>query len=485
MFNVFIFLLNILFKSKFNFKKENMKTIKYLTKFTAIIAFAVITFSCSDDDDDNVTMMDPETITELAIASADLSILVEALTIANLAETLNQPGEYTVFAPTNAAFTAFLAQNNIPSLGDVPVDVLTQILLNHVIIGENVSTSLSTGYVSTLATQGDTELNLSMFVNTSNGVVLNGVSNVVTPDIDATNGIIHVVDAVIGLPTVVDHALANPSFESLVAALSAADGDLVSVLNGEGTFTVLAPDNNAFASFLNGTALGDVPTDALANILLNHVLGSVVTSTDLVGLGTGYTNTLATGPNANNLSLYFNTTNGVTFNGVSSVAAADVVTTNGVIHAVDAVIDIPTVVTFALADPSFSTLVSALTSLTPNTDFATILSDNEALFTVFAPVNAAFDALDSIPGEDVLTQVLLHHVIGDLNVTSGNLTPNGNTVAPSLQGDNLTISLPGSGSNIADLTDGAGNSDIGIVAVDVQAGNGVIHVINKVALPNL
>ena len=110
---------------------------------------------------------------------------------------------------------------------------------------------------------------------------------------------------------------------------------------------------------------------------------------------------------------------------------------------------------------------------------------SEGPFTVFAPTNAAFEALASIPGESVLTQVLLHHVIGDANVRSGDLTPNGNTVAPSLEGDNLTISLPGSGDNIANMTDGSGNSDIGIVAVDVQAGNGVIHVINKVAIPAL
>ncbi len=461
-----------------------MKNFKRTLMILPLAAIFFIVASCSNDDDDNIVML-PETITELAAATPDLSILVDALTRANLTETLNQPGSYTVFAPTNAAFSAFLSQNNISSLGDVPVDVLTNILLNHVVIGENNSTSLSTGYVSTLATKGGTDLNLSMFIDTSNGVALNGVSKVVTADIDATNGIIHIVDAVIGLPTVVDHALANPAFQSLVAALGAADGDLVTVLSGEGSFTVLAPDNNAFTTFLNGTALGDVPTDALANILLNHVLGSVVTSSDLTGLGAGYTKTLASGPNGNQLSLYFNTSNGVTFNGISSVTAADVVTSNGIIHAINSVIDIPTVVTFALADPNFSTLVSALTTLTPATDFASILSDNGALFTVFAPVNAAFDALESIPGEDVLTQVLLHHVIGNLNVTSSDLTPNGNTVAPSLHGDNLTISLPGSGSNIANMTDGAGNSDIGIVAVDVQAGNGVIHVINKVAIPNL
>ncbi|MCF8272534.1 MAG: fasciclin domain-containing protein [Flavobacteriaceae bacterium] len=460
-----------------------MKSQSILTKFAFIAILSFITLSCDNDDNDNV--MQPETITELAVATPQLSILVDALNRANLATTLNQPGTFTVFAPTNDAFTAFLAANNFASLTDIPTDVLTQVLLNHVIAEKFPSTSLSTGYVNTLATQTGSNLNLSMFIDTSAGVKLNGVSNVTLPNIEATNGIIHIVDAVIGLPTIVDQALANPAFSSLVAALSAADGDLVNVLSGEGTFTVLAPDNDAFTAFLDGTALGDVPTDALANILLNHVLGSVVKSTDLVSLEAGYTNTLATGPGMNNLSLYFNTSNGVTFNGVASVSAADVVTTNGIIHAIDAVMPIPTVVTFAVADPNFSTLVTALTTLTPATDFATILSDTEALFTVFAPTNDAFSALASIPEETVLTQVLLHHVIGDANVTSGDLTPNGNTVAPSLEGDNLTITLPGTGDNIADLTDGSDNSDIGIIKVDVQAGNGVIHVINKVAIPTL
>jgi transforming growth factor-beta-induced protein len=460
-----------------------MKLLSKLTKFTFLGILSIITLACDNDDDKIV--MQPETITEIAAATPELSVLVDALTRANLANTLNQAGSYTVFAPTNDAFTAFLTANNFSSLNDVPSTVLTQVLLNHVIAEKLPSNSLSTGYVNTLATQTGTDLNLSMFVDTTSGVKLNGVSTVSTVDIEATNGIIHIVDAVIGLPTIVDQALANPAFSSLVAALSAADGNLVSVLNGEGTFTVLAPDNDAFASFLNGTSLGDVPTDALANVLLNHVLGSIVTSTDLVELGSGYTNTLATGPGMNNLSLYFNTTDGVKFNGISSVTAADVVTTNGIIHAIDAVIPIPTVVTFAVADSNFSTLVSALTTLTPATDFVSILSDPNALFTVFAPTNAAFSALASVPEESVLTQVLLHHVIGDANVTSSDLTPNGDTVAPSLEGDNLTITLPGTGNNIADLTDGSGNSDIGIVKVDVQAGNGVIHVINKVAIPSL
>lgn len=271
-----------------------------------------------------------------------------------------------------------------------------------------------------------------------------------------------------------------------------ADGDLVDVISGDGPFTILAPDNDAFASFLDGTPVGDVNTAVLAQILLNHVLSGSVTAANLQALDSGYTSTSASGPGMNPLSLYFNTTGSVRFNGTSEVTTADVVGTNGVIHILDNVIDLPTVVTFAAADPNFSTLVDALTTLTPGTDFVNILSRTEGSnadginpeYTVFAPTNAAFDMLSAIPEETVLTQVLLHHVVSEANVRSGDLTPNGDTVAGTLEGDNITITLPGSGDNIADVTDGSGNSDIGIIAVDVQATNGVIHVLNKVMIPD-
>ena len=257
-------------------------------------------------------------------------------------------------------------------------------------------------------------------------------------------------------------------------------------------FTVLAPDNDAFTTFLDGAPLGGIDTSVFSQVLLNHVIiGANVLSGDLIESGAGYANTGASGPGGNALSLYYNTSDGVTFNGISSVTAADIVGMNGVIHAVDTVIDIPTVVTFAAADPNFSTLVEALTTLTPGTDFASILSRTTGSnadginpdFTVFAPTNDAFDALGTIPGEAVLTQVLLHHVISEANVTSGDLNNPGDTSAETLNGT-ISVTLPGTGGNIADVTDGAGNSDIGVIAVDVQAGNGVIHVVNKVMLPN-
>jgi transforming growth factor-beta-induced protein len=475
-----------------------MKNLKKLQKFMVLLLVMAVAFSCSDDDDDKMPVGD-QNIVEIALATPELTVLVQALSAAdgNLVNVLQGDGPFTVLAPTNSAFVAFLNANGFNSLDDVPTDVLAQILLNHVIMADVKSTdlaSLGSGYASGSSTNAAGD-NISIYFNASNGVRFNNTASVSTADIDASNGTIHIIDAVLGLPDIVDHAIANPAFSNLVTALGAADGNLVSVLQGDGPFTVLAPDNDAFATFLGGAPLGGVDTAVLSQILLNHVIvGSAIKAEDLVSLGAGYSNTAATGAGGNAMSIYFNTSDGVKFNGISSVFQADVVGTNGVIHAVDAVIDIPTVVTFAAADPNFSTLVTALTELTPNTDFVSILSRTEVgspvdginpNFTVFAPTNAAFAALESVPGETVLTQVLLHHVISEANITSSDLNNPGDTTGTTLEGDDITITLPGTGNNKANITDGSGATDIGVVAVDVQAGNGVIHVINKVMIPNL
>lgn len=475
-----------------------MKTSPNFFKTILATLVLVITFSCSDDDNGGPAPLPEQNIVEIALATPELATLVAALQAAdgNLVEVLSGDGPFTVLAPTNAAFVTFLAANGFNSLDEVPTDVLAEILLNHVISADITSGDLvasGAGYASTNAS-GAGGNNISIYFNTANGVRFNNASAVTDggADISASNGTIHIVDAVIPIPSIVAHAAANSEFSSLVTALGVADGDLIDVLSGDGPFTVLAPDNAAFETFLDGTPLGNVNTAVLSQILLNHVVEGVVTSSDLVGSGAGYTNTFATGPGDNDLSLYFNTSDGVIFNGISTVTTADVVGTNGIIHAVNTVIDIPTVVTFAAADPNFSTLVDALTTLTPGTDFVNILSRTEGSnadginpeFTVFAPTNDAFDALSEIPGEVVLTQVLLHHVVSEANITSADLTPNGDTTTPTLEGDDITITLPGTDPNIADVTDGAGNTGKGIIAVDVQAGNGIIHVLDAVLIPD-
>ena len=329
-----------------------------MLKMTAIFLVVLGTQSCSNDDDNNMVNPDPQNIVELAVATPELSSLVAALQAAdgNLVAVLSGPGPFTVLAPTNDAFAAFLSDNGFSSLSAVPTDVLSQILLNHVITGEVRSTDLpSEGYANTNAT-GAGGRNLSLYINTSSGVRFNNAGSVVAngADIEASNGVIHVIDGVLGLPSIVDHAAANPNFSTLVGALDGAG--LVGAVNGFTEGTVLAPVNDAFV------ALGTLPTGGeLTQTLLNHVIASNVFSDDLVSAGSGYTNTLGETMGGDNLSLYFNTDNGVRFNGISSVAQADVVATNGVIHAVDAVITLPTIATFATSNDSLSSLVAAFT----------------------------------------------------------------------------------------------------------------------------
>lgn len=286
--------------------------------------------------------------------------------------------------------------------------------------------------------------------------------------------------------TIVNLAVDSADLTSLVAALDRAN--LVSALNGEGPFTVLAPTNDAFAAFLsanNFNSLEDVPVDILTKVLLNHVISGSLISTDL---STGYANTLATSAASQTpLSIYVDTSNGVRFNGVSSVSAADILAVNGVIHKVDAVIGLPNIVTFATADPNFSTLVSALTRSDLTTDFVGVLSTDSATapapFTVFAPINDAFNRLLtelnlaslSEIDEPTLDVVLKYHVVGGANVLDSNLTDN--LTVSTLSGD-ITADISGG----ARLTDSSGRvSDI--IATNVQANNGVIHAINNVILP--
>lgn len=275
-------------------------------------------------------------------------------------------------------------------------------------------------------------------------------------------------------------ALVTPQLSSLVAALQAADGDLVNVLSGSGPFTVLAPTNEAFNAFLeaNNTTLEDIDKGLLAQVLLNHVIAGNVTSSNLTTAGSGYTSTSATGPGGNNLSLYFNTSSGVEFNGVSSVVTPDISATNGTVHIVDAVIGLPTVVTHAAANPNFITLVGLLDQQGLVT---TLDGTASSPFTVFAPSNDAFTAFETENHgvlasltSDQVTSVLTYHVVAGANVLSTGIPAGPITT---LETGTFTIT----GTTINDEAD----RDTNIVAFDVQGTNGVIHVISNVLLPQL
>ena len=444
---------------------------KNLFKTAFITLFVITVFSCSDDDD---TIFPPTstTIADFVVENPDYSSLLAALQKAELVETLSGNGPFTVFAPNNAAFNSFL---NGSSLDDIPVDQLKEVLLNHVLNASVTSGQITTGYMLNQAGFS------SYIVKSGNEVKINGAVTVTTADIERSNGVIHAVDMVIGIPTLLDFVSKDPNLSSLASVATDNSATVISALGDkDGDLTLLAPNNDAF------TTLGDISgltTTEVEQILLNHAITGKLQSSDL---STGYENTLATyGATSDNLSIYINTENEVSFNGISNVSLANIIAGNGVMHIVDAVITLPSVVTFATADANFSTLVSALTNLTPSTDFVAVLSTPEgtdpAPFTIFAPLNSAFDAI-TVPAENELIPILQHHVIAGNNVRSSDLT-NGLVTPATLEGGTLTVTIPGTNGAIANLTDGFGNTDIEILVVDVQASNGVIHAVGKVLIP--
>ncbi len=247
---------------------------------TLLAGTSLLTVSCNDDDDDNEPQI--VNIVETAQNNPDLSTLVEALVAAGLDDDLATQGPFTVFAPTNAAFAQFLTDNGFNSLDEVPVDVLTDVLLNHVLGGIEVpSADIDENgvYASTLLpTEFDGTAFVSLFARLDGGdVVINGGPAVTTADVEATNGTIHIVNGVINIPTVVDFATSSPGLTSLVAALTRGDlpTDFVDVLTMEGPYTVFAPTNQAFQDLLDSNPdwdeLGDINAATLDAVLKYHV----------------------------------------------------------------------------------------------------------------------------------------------------------------------------------------------------------------------
>lgn len=310
-----------------------------------IFLFLAFTFTSCDNDDDGMVeddMVQSNTIVDFVNNNDDYSSLAAAIDAAGLTATLEGSTDYTVFAPDNDAFAAFLSANGFASLDEVPTDLLTQLLLYHVQEGSIMSSDLTTDYIQSMATYGTSEEPLSMYINTDDGVTINGVSTVTTADIEVDNGVIHAVDAVIGLPDVTTFATADPNFSILVQALTREDSytfvETLQSTDAPAPFTVFAPIDSAFVALLDEletSSLDDIDADTLAAVLSYHVVaGANVRSTDLtdgmmvttlqgddftVNLGDDVTITDANGRTA-------------------TVIATDVQATNGVIHALDTVI---------------------------------------------------------------------------------------------------------------------------------------------------
>jgi uncharacterized surface protein with fasciclin (FAS1) repeats len=280
---------------------------------------------------------DAQSIVDIAVADGRFTTLVAAVEAAGLAETLSGEGQFTVFAPTDDAFAA-LPEGTVESLLEDPEGALTDILLYHVVDGAVPAETVVT-LDSATTLQGE---DVSIAV-VDGGVVLNDSANVIITDIEASNGIIHVIDSVIMPPSmtaeadaqsIVDIAVADGRFTTLVAAVEAAG--LAETLSGEGQFTVFAPTDDAFAALPEGTveSLLEDPEGALTDVLLYHVVDGAVMAEDVVGLSAA--------PTLQGQEISISVVDGQVFlNDTVQVIITDIMASNGVIHVIDGVLTPP------------------------------------------------------------------------------------------------------------------------------------------------
>lgn len=459
-----------------------------LLKTIGIIGLAAGLAACGSDDDDSPALTpEPEvnTVVDVAIDNGNFTTLVAALEATGLDETLDDPdGTFTVFAPTDDAF-ALLGEETINDLL-ADTDTLSDILLYHVVAGTEIDSSAAVGAAgTTIDMANDDEAGVSL----SGDNLLINLSMVTVADVEADNGVIHVIDAVMMPPTdrgepdqtIADITQGNENLSTLVAALDTAD--LVTTLDdSEGTFTVFAPTNAAF-EMLGAENIEALLNDqeALQNVLLQHVIaGAEVNSVNAYAANGTSVETAAT----TEVDVMITEGRELTVGG-ATVTMTDIYAINGVIHVIDAVIvgdlslPMPSIMDVARTNDDFETLVAALEA----TGLDQTLADMENNFTVFAPTDAAFDALEDgvldslLADTETLSDILLYHVIpGEPIMASAAIS-----VAES---DMSTIEMANG--------DMAGLSYVGeqlyintssIVTANLGAGNGVIHALDQVMMP--
>jgi transforming growth factor-beta-induced protein len=425
-----------------------------------------------------VPVMEKKDIVDTAVGAGTFKTLAAALTAAGLVDTLKGKGPFTVFAPTDDAF-AKLPKGTVEDLLKPENKAkLVSILTYHVVAG-----SVKAADVVKL-TSAKTVEGTDVKIKVDGANVMVNDAKVTATDIEASNGIIHVIDTVImpaammapALKDIVDTAVGAGSFKTLAAALTAAG--LVDTLKGKGPFTVFAPTDEAFAKLPKGTVedlLKPENKAKLVSILTYHVVAGSVKAADVVKL------TSAKTVEGTDVKIKVDGAN-VMVND-AKVTKTDIEASNGVIHVIDTVIMPAAMMTPAVKDivdtavgaGSFKTLAAALT--------AAGLVDTlkgKGPFTVFAPTDEAFAKLPKGTLEDLLkpenkaklVDILTYHVVPG-TVKAAEVVKHSSVAT--VEGKNIMITVTGG----KVLLNGASN----VVTTDIVASNGVIHVIDAVLLP--
>lgn len=462
-----------------------------------------------------------QTVVDIVVDSEDHTVLEAAVVEAGLVETLQGEGPFTVFAPTDAAFTALLTALNVEAADLLGLPQLGDILTYHVAGVEAMSSDLSDGQMVTTVNGQDVTITIM-----GETVMINGSATVTVANIDATNGVVHVIDAVLvpaiingctdmmacnyslvantddgscvlpgdmcddgddatvndmvgedcmcaGIPATVVDIVVNSEDHTLLEAAVIAAG-LVEALSAEGPFTVFAPTDAAITALVEAleiTAEDLLALPDLGEILQYHVVAGAAMSGELTD-GQEIETLLG-----ENVTVTINA-DGVFIND-AQVTAADIEAGNGVVHVIDAVLLPPA--------PETNTVVDVIVNSEDHTlleaavieaGLVEVLSA-EGPFTVFAPTDSAITVLVAaleITAEDLLalpnlSEILKYHVVAGAAM-SGDLT-DGQEIE-TLLGSNVTVTINAEGVFI---------NDAQVTVADIEADNGVVHVIDAVLLP--
>ena len=329
-----------------------MKLINKISKAIAVVTVALLSFSC-ENDTENVIEKYPTIVEILEKDPANFSILKAALVKTDLLNTFRNPGSYTVFAPKNSSFvTAGITEASIAAMTPTQVATLKKQLQYHVLSVGTLSADFPTnGYMNSFSPFGtSTSVSISLHTNKASGVVLNGGTTnggatVLEADINASNGVIHVVDAVLSIPKVHNLIIANPDLSSLVGVLTSAPQaavltDLTTTATGATNAlsrTVFAPTNAAFtsAAFLTGQSDANITKVLKYHLENNNRRASSTTSFSSTALTI---NTQLTGPQQT-IAIAAATVKIADITAVNAtIKTINIQGTNGVAHIIDKVL---------------------------------------------------------------------------------------------------------------------------------------------------
>jgi uncharacterized surface protein with fasciclin (FAS1) repeats len=274
-----------------------------------------------------------QTIVDVASSNSAFSTLVDFVVQADLADLLASTEGITVFAPTNDAFTALAtaAPDVVANLGKEEwTNHLVDVLSYHVVAGEVPAIAVTDGMVATALN----EESLTLTKN-DEGIFVNSDSQVVIADVNASNGVIHAIDNVLTPSwvsnTIVDRAINSPALTTLVDLVVAAG--LVETLSSPGPFTVFAPTDDAFVAFLDGADPASLDIDAVAAILTYHVVPGIYSAADITD---GLSLTTVQGED-----LTFSLMGSTAKVNDATIAAANILANNGIVHVIDTVLNMP------------------------------------------------------------------------------------------------------------------------------------------------